>query len=131
MPAELIGEEHGTDGQPGILGADRRQGDAGHLHAESEHENQVQKDVRQVDRQKHEERRARVLGTEKPADQRIVEQRAGGAPDTDVVVLEGDRPDGRVRADQLDRENAERSMHEQQAEGHRERDAGGLPERGS
>ena len=78
-----------ADQQPGVFRGDRGRGDAVDLHAEEQYENQVQCDIRKVDREHDIKGNAGVLQPDEPPDQCVIGQRRRRAPDTDKEVLVG------------------------------------------
>ncbi len=78
--------------EPGVLGEHGRQRHAVDLHAHYEHEQEVQCDVGQVDGEENDQRHARVLKTEEPADHHEIGERARCAPDANGKILEGMLP---------------------------------------
>ena len=78
--------------EPGVLGEHRRQRHAVDLHAQHEHEQEVQRDVGQVDGEENDQRDTSVLEAEEPADHHEIGERARCAPDTNGKILEGMLP---------------------------------------
>ncbi len=72
VAGQLGAHEYQPYRQANDLCGQRCKCDALDLHAEAEHEQQIERDIGQVYAQHHRERSARVLHTEQPADQHEV-----------------------------------------------------------
>ena len=113
MPAQCADGERGANGEARVFGDHRGECDAVDIHAEYDDEKQVEQDVRDVDRQEDEQRDARVLQAEKPADQRVVGERARRAPDADREVRCGVRLDVGLAAKQRQRDAPDGLLQQQ------------------
>ena len=126
---QLAGREQQCERKGRVLCDHRCQRNTVDLHAEHDDEQQVQNDVGQVDRQEYEQRHARVLQTQEPADHDVVGERARRAPYANRVVDLRRCLYIRVAADEHECQPAERDLQHEQQERDQQRDDERLAQR--
>ena len=86
--------------QPGILGDERAQGNAGHFHAEDEYEKQARGDVHHVLHDGHIHGNPRILHADEPPREAVRSQDGRCAPDADMEIERGHFPYFRAGVDE-------------------------------
>ncbi len=104
-----------------MVGDHRGRGHAGHRPAEAEHEQDRQHDVQAVAEQQHQERPARVLHAEQPADQDHADQRRRRRQEPDLEIGRERRRDPGTRLEQPGGDLCDRPAQQQQQAADQER----------
>ena len=129
MLAQRPRDKHCSHAKPTVFCDHGRERNAVNLHAETENEDQVQYDVGEVDREEYQQGYARVLQTEKPADQDVIDERPRRAPDANGKVLQRELLHVRLGPDEVHREVADRCLQGQQYGRKQQRHDNGLAKR--
>ena len=127
-PAEFTCCEEQGDAESSVLRYHRCKRDTVDLHAENDYEQQIQRNIGQVDREEDQQGYAGVLESEEPADHHEVRQCARRAPYAYVEIFEGVGLEIPVGAKQIHRELADWPLQYHHGRRDQEGDDDGLTE---